>query len=74
MEDKGLAPISGISLDVLNYDMAGIFSPAWASASGGSFCFLRRREIDPVAKVNILSRRSLRQFDSNVVSDDYLYE
>ncbi len=59
-------------LDVLNYDMADIFARMGIDTSGGSFCFPEKKEIDPAAKVNILTQIA-RQFDLPV-SDDYLYE
>lgn len=40
--------------------------------AGGNFCFPEKKEIDPTAKVNILTQIA-RQFDLPV-SDDYLYE
>lgn len=72
VEDKVAEADKRYLLDVLNYDMADIFARMGIDTSGGSFCFPEKKEIDPTAKINILTQIS-RQFDLPV-SDDYLYE
>ena len=72
VEDKVAEADKRYLLDVRNYDMADIFARMGIDTSGGSFCFPEKKEIDPTAKINILTQIS-RQFDLPV-SDDYLYE
>ena len=72
VEDKVTEADKRYLLDVLNYDMADIFSHMGIDTSGGNFCFPEKKEIDPTAKVNILTQIA-RQFNLPV-SDDYLYE
>lgn len=72
VEDKVAEADKRYLLDVLNYDMADIFARMGIDTAGGNFCFPEKKEIDPTAKVNILTQIA-RQFDLPV-SDDYLYE
>lgn len=59
-------------LDVLNYNMTDIFSRMGIDTTGGEFCFPEKKDIDPTAKVNIITQ--LKNGFNLPVSDDYLYE
>lgn len=58
-------------LNVLNYDMADIFQRMGIDTSGGEFVYPEQKDIDPSAKMAILSQ--LKASFSLPVSDDYLY-
>ena len=72
VEDKVALADKRYVLDVLNYDMADIFAHLGINTAGGEFCFPERKDIDPTAKVNILTQ--LGTGFNLPVSDDYLYE
>ena len=72
VEDRVALADKKFVLDVLNYDMADIFARLGIDTAGGEFCFPERKDIDPTAKVNILTQ--LGASFNLPVSDDYLYE
>lgn len=72
VEDKVAQADRRYVLDVLNYNMTDIFSRMGIDTAGGSFCFPEKKDIDPTAKVNILTQ--LQTTFRLPVSDDYLYE
>lgn len=72
VEDKVALADKKYVLDVLNYDMADIFTRLGIDTAGGEFCFPERKDIDPTSKINILMR--LGSSFHLPVSDDYLYE
>ena len=72
VEDKVALADKRYVLDVLNYDMADIFAHLGINTAGGEFCFPERKDIDPTAKINILTQ--LGTGFNLPVSDDYLYE
>ena len=72
VEDKVAEADKRYLLDVLNYDMADIFSHMGIDTSGGVFCFPEKKEIDPASKVNILTQ--IDALSQSPISDDYLYE
>ena len=72
VEDKVALADKKYVLDVLNYDMADIFSHLGINTEGGVFCFPERKDIDPTSKINILTQ--LGTSFNLPVSDDYLYE
>lgn len=59
-------------LDVLNYDMADIFSRMGVNTTGGKFCFPEKKEVDTNTKMSILTQ--LHNTFSLPIDDDYLYE
>lgn len=59
-------------LDVLNYDMADIFSVLGINTAGGEFCYPEKKVIEPEKKMAILTQ--LRTGFNLPVGDDYLYE
>lgn len=59
-------------LDVLNYEAADIFARMGIDTTGGEFCFLEKKDLDPTSKINILTQ--LRTGFNLPVDDDYLYE
>lgn len=72
VEDKVTQADRLYVLDVLNYDMADIFTRMGIDTAGGDFCFPEQKDIDPTAKVNIITQ--LRTSFNLPVADDYLYE
>lgn len=71
MEDQVTQADRRYILNVLNYDMADIFQRMGIDTSGGEFVYPEQKDIDPSAKMSILSQ--LKASFSLPVSDDYLY-
>ena len=59
-------------LDVLNYDMSGIFLSMGINTAGGEFYYPERKDIDPTAKINIITQ--LKTGFDLPMDDNYLYE
>lgn len=59
-------------LNVLNYDMTDIFLAMGINTAGGEFCYPEKKDIDPTAKINILTQ--LKTNFNLPVDDDYLYD
>ena len=72
VEDKVAQSDRRYVLNVLNYDMADIFTAMGINTEGGEFCFPEPKEVDANTKVSILTQ--LKKNFSLPVDDDYLYE
>ncbi|MBR3444333.1 MAG: DUF935 family protein [Prevotella sp.] len=59
-------------LDILNYDMADIFTAMGIDTQGGEFFFPEKKDVDMDTKVNILTQ--LHNNFKLPVDDDWLYE
>lgn len=72
VEDKVAETDRRYVLNVLNYDMADIFTAMGINTEGGEFCFPEPKEVDANTKVSILTQ--LKKNFNLPVDDDYLYE
>ena len=72
VEDKVAETDRRYVLNVLNYDMADIFTTMGINTEGGEFCFPEPKEVDTSTKISILTQ--LKKNFSLPVDDDYLYE
>ena len=72
VEDKVAQTDRQYVLNVLNYDMADIFTAMGINTEGGEFCFPEPKEVDANTKVSILTQ--LKKNFNLPVDDDYLYE
>jgi len=72
VEDKVAQSDRLYVLDVLNYDMADIFTAMGIDTSGGRFCFPEEKEVDMNTKMAILTQ--LKTNYNLPIDDDYLYE
>lgn len=72
VEDKVAQTDRQYVLNVLNYDMADIFTAMGINTEGGEFCFPEPKEVDANTKVSILTQ--LKKNFNIPVDDDYLYE
>lgn len=72
MEDRIAQADRLFILDVLNYDMADIFSAMGIDTNGGSFCFPDKKDVDMNTRVNILTQ--LRTNFQLPIDDDWLYK
>ena len=72
VEDKVAETDRRYVLNVLNYDMADIFTAMGINTEGGEFCFPEPKEVDANTKISILTQ--LKKNFSLPVDDDYLYE
>lgn len=72
VEDKVAQTDRQYILNVLNYDMADIFTAMGINTEGGEFCFPEPKEVDASTKVSILTQ--LKKNFNLPVDDDYLYE
>ena len=72
VEDKVAQTDRQYVLNVLNYDMADIFTAMGINTEGGEFCFPEPKEVDASTKVSILTQ--LKKNFNLPVDDDYLYE
>ena len=70
-EDSVLQSDRQFILDVLNYDMADIFLSLGIDTRGGEFSYPEKKDIDPTAKVNIVTQ--LRNGFNLPIGDDWLY-
>ena len=58
-------------LDVLNYDMADIFSSLGVNTEGGEFTYVTTKRVDKTVQINVVEKLSNMGLP---ISDDYLYE
>lgn len=72
VEDKVAQSDRLYILDILNYDMADIFTSMGIDTKGGEFCFPEKKDVDMNTKVSILTQ--LRSNFQLPVDDDWLYE
>lgn len=72
VEDKVTQSDRLYILDILNYDMADIFTSMGIDTKGGEFCFPEKKDVDMNTKVSILTQ--LRTNFQLPVDDDWLYE
>lgn len=71
-EDKVTQSDRQSILDVLNYDMSDIFLSMGINTTGGEFYYPEQKDIDPTAKINIITQ--LKTGFDLPMDDDYLYE
>ena len=72
VEDKVAQSDRLYILDVLNYDMADIFTAMGIDTSNGQFCFPEEKDVDMNTKMSILTQ--LKTSYGLPIDDDYLYE
>ena len=58
-------------LDVLNYDMADIFTALGIDTTGGEFTYVSAKKVDKTVQINVVEKLSAMGLP---ISDDYLYE
>lgn len=70
-EDQLKADDRDFILDVLNYDMADIFSALGINTEGGEFTYIKNRNLNPNQQVDVIQKVKTMGVP---VSDDYIYE
>lgn len=58
-------------LDVLNFEMKGIFHQFGLDTEGGEFVYAQKRKVDPQVQIQVVEKLSAMGLP---ISDDYLYE